>query len=216
MDIGWSVWRHKRELAQTKSETWGSLLDNRHDLLSRGCRISLGVMSETKDSSRTARGHLSFRNCNCGEKFTLTAISNLQLEAWLCRLLQSIPDCLNNWIPLAPHQEVPDHSLFPQCTPKHDKTVKLSTGRERFNVVWPVGQMEKGWTEQRNWAESYSWTRGGHHHLFSHQSCMRVIGSTFRSLLRSWCTLRWSTLVFSLIRASNTFSLSPAPPPSNS
>ena len=46
--------------------------------------------------------------------------------------------------------------------------------------------------------------------------CMiRTRGGTFRSLLRSWLTLRWSTLAFSLTRASKTSSLSPGPPPSN-
>ena len=204
----------------TKSEARGSLLDNRHDLLARSCRISLNVMSESKDSSRTARGHLSVRNCDCGESLA-SAISNLQLKAWLCRLLQSISDRLNNWVPLASHQKVPGHSLSPQCTAQHNQTVKLSAGHECFNVVRPVGKMEEGGAEQRNWAESYSWSGGGDHYLVTHAWKLYfpwwgpLVGSTFRSLLRSWWTLRWSTLVFSLIRASNTSSLSP-PPPSNS
>ena len=58
----WSCQRHQREscsIKAIKSEARWNLLDNWHDLLARGCRISLAVMSETKDSSWAACRNLS-------------------------------------------------------------------------------------------------------------------------------------------------------------
>ena len=70
----WSCQRHQREscsIKAIKSEARWNLLDNGHDLLARGCRISLAVMSETKDSSWAACRNLSLN------KLAATPISYL-------------------------------------------------------------------------------------------------------------------------------------------